>query len=115
MVLGKGITSLYQPLGAVMVSDKVNEPFARGTYFNHGFTNQGHPVACAASLAVIDILEKDGLIDNSAKTGEYSPPPPPGLAGRPWRSAVCPSGSRRRCASPGTRSMSCWRPWIPRS
>ena len=71
MVLGKGITSLYAPMGAVIISDKVNEPFSKGTYFNHGFTNQGHPVACAASLAVIDILEQDGLIGNSAEMGDY--------------------------------------------
>ncbi len=71
MILGKGITSLYTPLGGVIVSDKVNEPFSKGVPFNHGFTNQGHPVACAASLAVIDILEKDGLIENSAEVGEY--------------------------------------------
>lgn len=71
IVMGKGITSLYVPMGAVMVSDRVNEPFSQGTYFNHGFTNQGHPVACAASLAVIDILEKDGLIENSAEIGDY--------------------------------------------
>ena len=71
MILGKGITSLYAPMGAVMVSDRVNEPFEKGVYFNHGFTNQGHPVACAASLAVIDILEKDGLVENSARLGEY--------------------------------------------
>jgi adenosylmethionine-8-amino-7-oxononanoate aminotransferase len=71
MTVGKGITSLYTPLGGVIVSDAVNEPFHNGTYFNHGFTNQGHPVACAASLAVLDILEKDGLIENSAAVGEY--------------------------------------------
>ena len=71
MTLGKGLTSLYAPMGAVMVSDEVNEPFQKGTYFNHGFTSQGHPVACAAGLAVMDILEKDGLIENSASVGEY--------------------------------------------
>jgi len=71
MILGKGITSLYAPMGAVMVSDRVNEPFEKGVYFNHGFTNQCHPVACAASLAVIDILEKDRLVENSARLGEY--------------------------------------------
>ena len=71
MTLGKGITSLYAPLGAVMVSDQVAEPFKKGVYFNHGFTNQGHPISCAASLAVLDILENDGLVENSAKVGEY--------------------------------------------
>ncbi len=71
MTMGKGITSLYVPLGGVMVSDEVNELFRKGGGFNHGFTSQGHPVACAASLAVIDILEKDGLVENSARVGQY--------------------------------------------
>jgi adenosylmethionine-8-amino-7-oxononanoate aminotransferase len=71
MIIGKGITSLYAPMGGVVVSDEVNEPFAKGVPFNHGFTNQGHAVACAASLAVLDILEKDNLIENSAEVGGY--------------------------------------------
>ena len=71
MTIGKGITSLYTPLGGVIVNDKVNEPFQKGTYFNHGFTSQGHPVSCAAGLAVLDVLEKDGLIENGASVGGY--------------------------------------------
>ncbi len=71
MTIGKGLTSLYAPMGGVVVSDAVNAPFAEGTYFNHGFTNQGHPVSCAAALAVLDVLEKDGLVENSRATGEY--------------------------------------------
>lgn len=71
MTLGKGITSLYAPMGGVVVSDEVAEPFKKGVYFNHGFTNQGHAVSCAASLAVLDILEQDGLVENSASLGEY--------------------------------------------
>lgn len=71
MTIGKGITSLYLPMGAVTISDKVKEPFTGGAHFNHGFTNQGHPVACAASKAVIDIIEKDGLVENSAEVGAY--------------------------------------------
>ncbi len=71
MTTAKGISGLYAPMGAVTVSDRVNEPFANGEIFIHGFTNMGHPLACAASLAVLDILEKDGLIENSAAVGEY--------------------------------------------
>jgi adenosylmethionine-8-amino-7-oxononanoate aminotransferase len=72
MTTAKGISSLYMPLGAVTVSDKVNEPFCHGrARFMHGFTNAGHALACAAGLAVIDILEQDGLIDNSAEIGGY--------------------------------------------
>jgi len=71
MVMGKGITSLYAPMGGVIISDKVNEPFSKGVHFNHGFTNQAHAVSCAAASAVVDILEKDNLIENSASVGEY--------------------------------------------
>ena len=67
MVTAKGISSMYAPLAAVTVSDEVNEPFAEGgAAFVHGFTNGGHPVASAAGLAVIDVLEEDGLIKGPA-------------------------------------------------
>jgi adenosylmethionine-8-amino-7-oxononanoate aminotransferase len=71
MTTAKGISGLVVPMGAVTVSDEVNEPFAAGETFVHGFTNMGHPLACAASLAVLDIIEKDGLVENSAMVGEY--------------------------------------------
>ncbi len=58
----KGITSAYAPLGAVIASDRVAEPFLHGTaIFNHGFTFGGHPVACATALANIDVLEREDL------------------------------------------------------
>lgn len=71
MTTGKGISGLYIPLGAVTVSDKVNAPFKEGTGFIHGFTNAGHPVACAAGLQAIDIIKKDRLVENSAEVGEH--------------------------------------------
>ena len=72
MVTAKGIASCYEPLAAVTVSDEVNEPFASGdAHFIHGYTYSGHALACAAGLAVIDILEKDGLIENAAEMGAY--------------------------------------------
>ena len=71
MTTAKGISGLAVPMGAVTVSDEVNEPFAAGETFVHGFTNMGHPLACAASLAVLDILEKDKLVENSAEVGAY--------------------------------------------
>jgi adenosylmethionine-8-amino-7-oxononanoate aminotransferase len=71
MTTAKGISGLFVPMGAVTVSDEVNEPFAAGETFVHGFTNMGHPLACAASLAVLDILENDKLVENSAEVGAY--------------------------------------------
>lgn len=58
----KGLTSGYSPLGAVMVSDRIFEPFAEGTnVFFHGITFGGHPVSCAIALANLDIFEKEDL------------------------------------------------------
>ena len=61
----KGITSAYAPLGAVIASDRVFEPFRSGTSsFSHGFTFGGHPIACAVALANIAALESEGLLEH---------------------------------------------------
>jgi adenosylmethionine-8-amino-7-oxononanoate aminotransferase len=58
----KALTSAYIPMGAMIVSDRVAEPFMKGTeMFAHGFTFAGHPVAAAAALANIDIFEREDL------------------------------------------------------
>jgi adenosylmethionine-8-amino-7-oxononanoate aminotransferase len=58
----KGLTSAYAPMGAVIVSDKVAEPFMSGTaMFAHGFTFAGHPVVAAAALANLEIFEREDL------------------------------------------------------
>jgi adenosylmethionine-8-amino-7-oxononanoate aminotransferase len=58
----KGITSAYAPMGAVIASDRVFEPFAHGTgSFAHGITFGGHPVSAAVALANIDVMESEGL------------------------------------------------------
>jgi adenosylmethionine-8-amino-7-oxononanoate aminotransferase len=60
----KGVTSGYLPLGGVVISGRVAEPFWErgGTWFRHGATYAGHPTCCAAALANIDILEREGLL-----------------------------------------------------
>jgi len=61
----KGLTSGHSPLGAVLVSDKVAEPFANtDKMFLHGFTFAGHPVSCAVALANLDIMENENLNQN---------------------------------------------------
>jgi hypothetical protein len=61
----KGLTSGYSPLGAMIVHDKVVEPFLEpGAMFTHGLTFAGHPVSCAVALANLEIFERDGLIEN---------------------------------------------------
>ena len=58
----KGMTSGYSPIGALLVSDRIAEPFLHGaTSFPHGFTFGGHPVSAAVALANLDILEREDL------------------------------------------------------
>jgi adenosylmethionine-8-amino-7-oxononanoate aminotransferase len=69
----KGITSAYAPMGAVIASDRVAEPFMEGNAsFAHGFTFAGHPVAAAVALANLDIFEREDLCGHVlAKEGEF--------------------------------------------
>ncbi|WAJ46287.1 aspartate aminotransferase family protein [Mycobacterium sp. Aquia_216] len=61
----KGMTSGYSPIGAMIASDKVFEPFDDGaTMFPHGYTFGGHPVSAAVGLANLDIFEREGLNDH---------------------------------------------------
>ena len=58
----KGMTSGYGPIGAMIASERVIEPFLRpGVAFPHGYTFGGHPVAAALSLANLDIMESERL------------------------------------------------------
>jgi adenosylmethionine-8-amino-7-oxononanoate aminotransferase len=69
----KGITSAYAPMGAVIASDRVAEPFLHGSStFTHGFTFAGHPIASAVALANIDVFEREGLLEHvRAHEGEF--------------------------------------------
>ena len=61
----KGMTSGYSPSGALLVSDRVAEPYWHGTdYFPHGYTFGGHPVSAAVAMANLDIFEREGLNAN---------------------------------------------------
>jgi adenosylmethionine-8-amino-7-oxononanoate aminotransferase len=58
----KGLTSGYSPIGAMIASDRLFEPFSTGTtYFPHGYTFGGHPVSAAVAMANLDIFEREGL------------------------------------------------------
>ena len=63
MTMAKGITSGYVPLGATLVGEAVADAFESGGYLAHGFTYSGHPVATAAGLANLEILEREQLIE----------------------------------------------------
>ncbi|HEX3692444.1 MAG TPA: aspartate aminotransferase family protein [Solirubrobacteraceae bacterium] len=73
VTVAKGMTSAYAPMGAVIASDNVAEPFLHGhAIFNHGFTFGGHPMACAVALANIELMERERLNDHVlAKEGEF--------------------------------------------
>jgi adenosylmethionine-8-amino-7-oxononanoate aminotransferase len=69
----KGMTSAYAPMGAVIVSDRVAEPFLHAqAIFNHGFTFGGHPMACAVAMANIDVMEREHINEHVlAREGEF--------------------------------------------
>jgi adenosylmethionine-8-amino-7-oxononanoate aminotransferase len=69
IVFAKGVTSGYLPLGGVIISEKIAEPFWKepGRFFRHGATYSGHASCCAAALANIEILERENLIGRGAE------------------------------------------------
>ena len=68
----KGMSGGYTPMAVAIIDQKIGQVFAgKGASFNHGFTMEGNPVSAATCLAVLDIMEKEGLIEQSAKLGEY--------------------------------------------
>jgi len=76
ITMAKAITNGAQPMGAVAVRDgiyeTVMESAAPGAIeLFHGYTYSGHPAACAASLAVLDIYENEGIFDNAAMLAPY--------------------------------------------
>ncbi|MBA5606857.1 aspartate aminotransferase family protein [Duganella sp. FT3S] len=73
ITFAKGVTSGYVPLGGVLVGDRVaNVLIGQGGEFNHGFTYSGHPVACAAALENIRIIEAEQLVRRvGEETGPY--------------------------------------------
>jgi adenosylmethionine-8-amino-7-oxononanoate aminotransferase len=65
ITFAKGLTSGYAPLGGMLVSDALMEPFSEGTAtFLHGVTFAGHPVSAAVALASLDVFEKEDLLSH---------------------------------------------------
>lgn len=73
VVVAKGITSGYMPLGGVVAGKRLWEPFfeaGTGLVFRHGLTYSGHAAACSGAMANLDIVEKEGLVE---RVDELSP------------------------------------------
>jgi 4-aminobutyrate--pyruvate transaminase len=74
MTVAKALSSGYQPIGAVILSEEIYQAIAERSAQNrilgHGFTYSGHPVACAVALAALKIYEADGIYD---RVPEISP------------------------------------------
>jgi adenosylmethionine-8-amino-7-oxononanoate aminotransferase len=69
ITVAKGLTSGYAPLGAMIASDRLIEPFLRDdNSFLHGFTFAGHPVSCAVAMANLDVFENDGILEHVQAT-----------------------------------------------
>ena len=74
MTVAKGLTSAYVPMGAAIASSRIHEKFVdpEGSIeLMHGYTYSGHPAACVAGLKVIEILERESLVDHSLQTGRH--------------------------------------------
>jgi beta-alanine--pyruvate transaminase len=71
----KGITNATVPMGAVFVSDAIYEAFMNvdepGVELNHGYTYSGHPLACAAGMATLDIYEQEDLFSRAATLNDH--------------------------------------------
>jgi adenosylmethionine-8-amino-7-oxononanoate aminotransferase len=70
----KGSTSGYLPLSGIIVHQKIKDALDSVEPANrwmHGYTNSGHPACCAVSIKNIEIIERDGLLENSAKMGGF--------------------------------------------
>jgi putrescine---pyruvate transaminase len=70
--MAKGLSSGYQPIGAVAISAELLTPFFdKGGEFYHGMTYDGHPVAAAVALRNIEIIERENLVDRVKSLGPY--------------------------------------------
>lgn len=70
MAIAKGLGAGYQPIGATLLNRRIFDVFANGSgFFQHGHTYMGHPLACAAALAVQKTIKRDRLLENVKTMG----------------------------------------------
>ncbi len=75
ITVAKGITSAYMPLSACIVSARVWDVISTGSkkygVFSHGYTYSAHPLAAAAAMTNLDIIERDGLVSQAKARGDH--------------------------------------------
>jgi adenosylmethionine-8-amino-7-oxononanoate aminotransferase len=72
MTIAKGLGGGFAPIGAVLVAKRLFDAFAGGSgLFQHGHTYLGHPLACAAALAVQQVMQRDDLLANVREMGAH--------------------------------------------
>jgi beta-alanine--pyruvate transaminase len=74
VTVAKGLTNGVVPMGAVLVKPHVHDAFMHGPEgieFAHGYTYSGHPLACAAALAVQDVFEQEGILEHVQSIAAY--------------------------------------------
>lgn len=75
ITFAKGVTSGYVPLGGFAISDKmlarISGDNAHGSFYTNGYTYSGHPVSCAAALASMDVIEREGLLVHAREIEPY--------------------------------------------
>jgi len=70
MTLAKGLAAGYQPIGALVVADKIYDQVRSASgFFQHSFTFMGHPMACAAGVATMTVIEEEKLLDRVQEAG----------------------------------------------
>lgn len=70
--IGKGLGGGYAPVSGILIGESVVEVMDKGSgAFRHGQTYQGHPVSCAAALAVQQVIQEQSLLENVRNMGAY--------------------------------------------
>jgi adenosylmethionine-8-amino-7-oxononanoate aminotransferase len=72
VTVAKGLGAGYQPIGAVLVAERIYQAIVKGSgFFQHGHTYMGHPIACAAALAVQEAIAEEGLLERVQSRGRH--------------------------------------------
>ena len=94
IAIAKGLGGGYAPIGALLMQERIFDAVADGSgAFQHSHTYMGHPLACAAALAVQRVIHRDELLDERARAGRISRSPTQGAV---RQSPVCRRRARTR-------------------